>query len=245
MSVAPQYAVATADGAGEAVFIFPDVPSGELWIGTVTIPDAPASTAGTINVGGLPVGPLFGPGVYGPYLAGPTKPLSLTVSGLVADKQYLAVWHADNGGERYSTWPGTVTTTVQGTVVIPTPVDVAIVSPLPVPVNGTVDVGNFPAIQPISGTVTTEPTLAAAVSAGQVVMTGSIVNLPNHPATQGVVLSTPKTNAHPIEVGGALVGVSTGLVLEPGEITPLLPVANSNAISSIGTASDVLSLLVT
>jgi len=245
VAVQPQYAVAEADSAGEAIFIFPDVPSGQLWIGTVTIPNAPATTNGTIHVGDLPVGPLFGPGVYGPYVAGPTKRLSLQVAGLAPDTQYLAVWHADDQGEKYATWPGTVTTTVQGTVVIPTPVDVAIVSPIPVPVDGTVDVGNFPASQTVDGTVTTEPTLAGTVQSGQATMTGSIVNLANHAAVQGVVLSTPKTNAHSIEVGGPLVGTTTGLVLEPGEISPLLPVSNSDALSAIGTSADVLSFLVT
>jgi hypothetical protein len=236
MAVQPQLAVATADGAGEAVFMFPDVPSGQLWIGTVTIPNAPATTAGTINVGGQPVGPLFGPGVYGPYVAGPTKRLSLSIAGLVPDTQYAAVWHADDGGEKYSTWPGTVTTTVEGTVVIPTPVDVAIVSPLPVPVDGTVDVGN---------TVTTAPTLAATVQAGQVTMTGGIVNLASHAAVQGVVLSTAKTNTDPIEVGGPLVATNTGLIIEPGAMTPLLPVDNSDVLHAIGTSGDVLSFLVT
>jgi len=236
MAVQPQSAIATADSAGEAVFMFPDVPSGQLWIGTVTIPKAPASAAGTINLGGQPVGPIFGPGVYGPYVTDHTKRFSLSIVGLVPDTQYEAVWHADDEGQKYSTWPGTVTTTVEGTVVIPTPVDVAIVSPLPVPVSGTVDVGN---------TVTTAPTLAATVQAGQATMSGFVVNLANHAAVQGVVLSAPKTNTDPIEVGGPLVSTTTGFIIEPGEMTPLLPVANSDVLSAIGTSGDVLSFLVT
>ncbi|HXA33026.1 MAG TPA: hypothetical protein VNV87_12260 [Acidimicrobiales bacterium] len=246
MAVQPQSADATADGAGEAVFMFPDVPSGQLWIGTVTIPKAPASAAGTVNLGGQPVGPIFGPGVYGPYVAGPTRRLSLSIVGLAPDTQYEAVWHADDEGQRYSTWPGTVTTTVEGTVVIPTPVDVAIVSPLPVPVDGTVDVGNFPAIQPVSGTVTTEPTLAGAVSSGQTAMTGAAVALPNHPAVQGVVLSAPASNTGPISVGAAGVTAGSGMILSPGQApTPVLPVDNSDVLHAIGTSGDVLSFLVT
>ncbi len=245
MSVTTQYAVEVADGAGEAVFMFPDVPQGQEWIGTVTIPTAPASAAGTVNVGGAPVGPLFGPGVYGPYIADSTRRMSLSIVGLVPGTQYSAVWHADDEGQKYTTWPGTVTTTVEGTVVIPTPVDVAIVSPNPVPVDGTVtaDQGTSPWV--VDGTVTTEPTLAGTVQSGQETMTGSIVHLPNHPATQGVVLSTAKTNTDPIEVGGPLVATNTGLILEPGAVSPLLPVANSDAISAIGTSADVLSFLVT
>jgi hypothetical protein len=234
MAVSTQLAPATADGAGEAVFMFPEVPQGELWIGTVTIPNAPATTAGTINLGGQPVGPLFGPGVYGPYIAGPTRRLSLSIVGLVPEKQYVGVWHADDQGQKFSTWPGTVTTTVEGTVVIPTPVDVAIVSPIPVPV----DVGNFPATQPVSGTVTTEPTLAASVPGGATTMTGSPVTLPSHAAVQGVVLSSPSSNGHPITLNG-------GFVMEPGQTTPLLPVTNSDVFAATGTGPDVLSWLVT
>jgi len=246
MSVQPQSAVSTADGSGEAVFMFPDVPVGQLWIGTVTIPKAPASAAGTVNLGGQPVGPIFGPGVYGPYVTDHTKRFSLSIVGLNPGTQYEAVWHADDEGQKYSTWPGTVTTTVEGTVVIPTPVDVAIVSPLPVPVDGTVDVGNFPAVQPVSGTVTTEPTLATSSPGGQLTMTGSALALPNHAAVQGVVLSAPTTNAHPIEVGDAGVTTTTGLILEPGgPPTPVLPVDNSNVLHAIGTSGDVLSFLVT
>jgi hypothetical protein len=214
VAVQPQSAVATADSAGEAVFMFPDVPSGQLWIGTLTIPTAPASAAGTINLGGQAVGPIFGPGVYGPYVTGPTRRLSLSIVGLVPDTQYEAVWHADDEGQKYSTWPGTVTTTVEGTVVIPTPVDVAIVSPLPVPVSGTVDVGN---------TVTTAPTLAPASPGGQVAMTGGIVNLPNLAAVQGVTLSTPTTNSHPVIVGGPLRLPPSCLSTIPTSSTPSEP----------------------
>lgn len=255
MAVQPQYAPATADGAGEAVFMFPDVPQGQVWIGTVTIPNAPATANGTINIGATPVGPIFGPGVYGPYIGRPTAGLSLSVAGLDADTQYVAVWHADDGGEQYSTWPGTVTTTVQGTVIIPTPVDVDIVSPDPLPVSVTA-----PNPLPVDGMVTANqgtpggspwpvmstPDLASAVEAGQVTMTGSDVTLPSHGATQGVVLSAPATNHAVIVVGPSGVTAGTGLILEPGgPVTPLLPVNNSDTLTAIGTSADVLSFLVT
>jgi hypothetical protein len=226
MAVSTQLATATADADGDGTFMFPDVPSGELWIGTVTIPSAPASAAGTVDLGGSPVGPLFGPGIYGPYIAGPTRRLSLSVGGLTPGTQYTAVWHADDEGQKYSTWPGTVTTTVEGTVVIPTPVDVTVTAPDPLPVDGTVDVGNFPG-----------PTLVSAATGGTVSMTGGPISLPNHAATVGVTLWCPSGNAHIVQVNGA--------TLSPGEWTPLLPVNNSDVFTATGTSGDVLSFLVT
>ena len=222
MSVSTQYATATADTDGDATFMFPDVPQGQLWVGTVTIPKAPASAAGTIDVGGSPVGPLFGPGIYGPYIASATRRLSLSVAGLTPDTQYAAVWHADDQGEKYSTWPGTVTTTIEGTVVIPVPVDVA---------------GTVTADQGGAWTVTTEPTLATSAPGGSVAMTGSPVAVPAHAAVRGVFLLAPSANLHPLTVNGC--------TLDPGDSTGLLPVDNSDVFSATGTSGDLLSYLVT
>lgn len=239
MAVAPQYASETADGSGDAVFMFPDVPQGQLWIGTVTIPTAPASAVGTVNVGGSPVGPLFGPGIYGPYIADYSRRLSLTITGLMPDTQYQAVWHADDEGEKYSTWPGTVTTTVEGTVVIPVPVEIqgtvtALQGDPPWAVDGTVtaDQGTpgsaaWPVVEP----------LATAATGGSVSMTGGAVAVPSHAATRGVFLLAPSANAAPLTVNGA--------TLDPGDSTGLLPVDNSDVFTATGTSGDVLSFLVT
>jgi hypothetical protein len=232
MAIVPQHATATADVDGDATFMFPDVPQGELWSGTTQISGAPSTAVGVVTGGGEYFGDMYGPGSYGPWTCGATRKLVITATGLVPHTQYEAVWHADDKGAAYSTYPAPIT-------------------PVAVSGGGTVDVGNFPAIQEVdgtvgvTGTVTTEPTLAVAVKSGQITMTGSIVTLPSDVAVQGVVLSAPASNGHPISIGGPLVTAGTGMILSPGQApTPVLPVANADVLSAIGTNSDVLSFLV-
>lgn len=237
MAVTIQTAAATADGSGDAVFMFPEVPTGELWIGTVSIPEAPATTVGRITVGGAAVGTLFGPGLYGPYIGDHTRRVGIVATGLTPNEQFQAVWHADDQGQKFTTWPGTVSTTVEGTVVIPTPVDVDIVAPLPVPVDGTVTANQgTPGSSPWP--VTSTPDLAGSAVGGSVTMTGGPDTLPNHAATEGVTLSAPKTNTDPITLNG-------GFVIEPEQMTPVFPVDNSDVFTATGTSGDVLSFLVT
>lgn len=240
MAINPQYATVTANAGGGAVFMFPETPMGELWCGTTSIPGAPNTMAAQVFTGGLLVGSMTGPGSYGPWIADHSRRLSIVATGLTANQQYQAVWHADDKGSAFSTYPAPITPVVAGTVTIPTPLAVTISGPSPLPVGGTVSVGNFPATQPVSGTVTAAPELAASAPGGQVTMTGALVTLPSHAATQGVTLSAPSANAHPISVGGA-----TGLLLGPGQLTPVLPVVNSNVLIAQGTAPDLLTFLVT
>lgn len=235
MAVTVQTAAATADGSGGAVFMFPEVPTGEVWIGTMSIPEAPATTVGRITVGGAAVGTLFGPGLYGPYIGDHTRRVGIVVTGLTPNEQFQAVWHADDQGQKFTTWPGTVSTTVEGTVVIPEPVDVTIVSPIPLPVDGTVTANQGTAGASPWPVV---PEQAASAPAGTVNMTGGAVLVPGHAAVRGVTFSAPKTNTDPIALNG-------GFVLEPGAMTPVLPVTNSNVFTAIGTSGDVLSFLVT
>jgi hypothetical protein len=233
MPIIPQHSTATADVSGDAIFMFPDVPQGELWSGTTQIAGAPSTAIGKVTGGGEYFGEMYGPGSYGPWTCGNSQRLSIAASGLNPHTQYEAVWHADDKGDQYSTYPAPVSpTTVSG--------------------GGTVDIGNFPAVQTVdgtvgvTGTVTTEPSLAGVVTSGQVTMTGSIVTLPANAAVQGVTLSAPASNGHPVSVGGPLVTAGSGMILSPGQApTPVLPVANSDLLSAIGTAGDVLSFLVT
>lgn len=246
MAIVTQHATATADGSGDAVFIFPDVPLGQIWCGTTTVPAAPTSAVGMVTAGGELVGATFGPGSYGPWLALASKRLAISMSGLTPGVQYQAVWHADDKGREFSTYPAPITATVSGAVTVP----------VPLPVTGTVTadqgappwqvtVGNFPATQPVSGTVTAAPELAPGVSSGQVTMTGTSVTLPAHGATQGVIVRAPAANAHAVEVGAPGVTTSSGLILDPGSSSPLLPVTNSNLLAAVGTAPDLISFLVT
>jgi hypothetical protein len=242
MPIVPKHATATADADGDATFAFPDVPQGELWSGTTQVSGAPSTMVGVVTGGAEYFGDVYGPGSYGPWTCGSTQRLIITASGLTPGVQYQAVWHADDKGETYSTYPAPITPVAVsggGTV------DIGNFPPIQ-EVDGTVDVGNFPTSQAVTGTVTTEPTLAPAVTSGQVTMTGSIVTLPSHVPTQGVVLSTPASNGHAVSVGGPLVTTGTGLILSPGQApTPVLPVANADELSAIGTSGDVLSWLVT
>lgn len=231
MAITPQHATATADVDGDAVFTFPDVAQGELWCGTTTIPGAPASAVGLVKAGGELLGSMAGSGSYGPWTADFSRKLTISVSGLAPLTQYQAVWHADSKGAEFSTYPAPITPTV-------------------VTGGGVVDIGNFPAIQEVDGTVAVSnfpgPAQASAVESGQVSVTGSASPLPSHAATVGVTLSAPASNAHPVSIGGSGVTAGTGLILSPGQApTPVLPVTNSNVLSVVGTAGDVVSFLVT
>jgi hypothetical protein len=228
MAIVPQHATAMADGSGDAVFVFPDVPQGELWCGTTQIRGAPATAVGIVTASGEFLGEMFGAGSWGPWTCGATRILSITTTGLTPGTQYQAVWHADSQGAEFSTYPSPITpTAVSG--------------------GGSVIVANFPAIQTVDGTVDVGALPQAhGVNSGQATMNGvSAINLAAFAAVQGVVLAGKKTNTNPIAVGGALVSTSNGMLVEPGEITPLLPVANSDDLYAIGTSGDVLSYLVT
>jgi hypothetical protein len=229
MAVVPQHATETADGSGDAIFMFPDVPQGELWCGTTSVPGAPASALGMVTTGGQLVGSVTGPGSYGPWICDYSQKLAISMTGLVPGEQYQAVWHADDKGAAFSTYPGPITPTVASAV------------------SGTVDIGNFPVIQTVDGAVTANqgsppwtvaPTLATSAPGGSVTMSGSPILLPANPATQGVTLSAASTNAHPVTING-------GFIIGPGQMTPLLPVHNSNLFTATGTSPDVLSFLVT
>lgn len=221
MAIVPQYATATANNAGAAVFAFPDVPLGELWCGTTTVPGAPQSFVGIVTASGQVLGQVNGPGSFGPWTCDYSQNLAISGSGLTPGAQYTAVWHADTRGAEFSVYPSPITATV-----------------VTGPIGGTVAVSNFPAVQPVSGTVTTLPTLASSPTGGSVTMTGAAVTLPNHGAVQGVTLAAPVANTHTIAING-------GLILDPGHGSPVLPVNNSADLTATGTAPDVLTFLVT
>jgi len=256
--IVPFTVAENADDTGEAVFTFPDVPYGEIWSGTTTIPNADSTVISIVTASGLLLGSMQGAGSYGPWTCDHSQRLAITSIGLTPGLQYIAVWHADTKGKEFSTYPAPITTAVAGSINVPQPLDVTGSVevgnfPSTVDVTGTVDVGNFPAI---SGTVdvanfpatyevtgTVQLQRASGVNSGQQTMTGAPVQLSNYPATQGVVLSAPHTNVNPITIGPGAAGI--GLILEPSTMTPLLPVANSSVLWATGSSPDVLSYLVT
>jgi hypothetical protein len=223
MAIVTQQAAATADASGDAVFMFPDVPVGELWIGTTSIPTAGPQVASIVTTGGQLVGSMQGNGSFGPWLSDHTRRLAISSANLTPHVQYVAVWHADDRGKEFSTYPATITSAVVGNVTVPSPLDVI--------------VQNFPATQPVSGIVDTIPVKPAAPPSGRLVMTGAPVAFPTSPSSvQGVVLSALRTNTAPILFGA--------FALDAGNITPLLPLSNASPLFVTGTAPDVLTYLI-
>jgi hypothetical protein len=250
MAIVAQHATDTADVDGDAIFSFPDVPQGQLWCGTTQVPGAPSTMNATVTAGGLLVGSMQGPGSFGPWTCDYSQKLIISAAGLSPGAQYQAVWHADDKGSAFSTYPAPITTTVSGPVSVPVPLQVTgtVIADQGAPpwaVDGTVSVGNFPASQTVNGTVTAAAQLAGTAPVGALTMTGSPVQLPNLGATQGVTLCAPVANTHPVAIGGPAVTATTGFVLDPGHITPLLPVVNADLLYAIGTGPDVLTLVVT
>jgi len=121
MPIVPLTVAEVADDNGEAVFLFPDVPVGELWSGTTAIPNAETTALATVTAGGILVGSMQGPSSYGPWTVDHSQRLAISAGGLTPGVQYVAVWHADTKGAEFSTYPA-----VSGTANLP-------VSPTPGP----------------------------------------------------------------------------------------------------------------
>jgi hypothetical protein len=223
VAVITHTATATADAAGEGVFLFPDVPLGQIWVGTTTMPTAEPGVMVVVSTGGQLVGSMQGNGSYGPWISDHSRRLELSASGMTPGRQYVAVWHADDQGRQSSTYPATITNAIVGAVTIAEPLDVI--------------VDNFPATQPVSGIVDTIPIKPAGPPSGRLVMTGAPVPFPNSPpSVQGVVLSALRTNVAPILFGA--------FAVDAGNITPLLPLSNASPLFVTGTAADVLTYLI-
>lgn len=222
MSIVPQYSTVTSDGDGDAIFTFPVTPQGQVWCGTTNILRAPSTAIGIVTAGGSEVGSTVGNGSYGPWVTNYSQGLAISVTGLTPNTQYQAVWHVDTAA---ATFPAPITQVVTTTLVVPEPLEV----------DGTVEIG---------GTVETSVVLAASCASGQVAMTGATQVLPSAVATIGVIIAAAKTNTETIEIGAFEVELDTGFILDPGQRTPLLPLANLDILSAIGTSDDVLSYLV-
>ena len=226
MPIVPQHAIAVADIDGDAVFMFPDVPVGELWCGTTQIPAAPSGAISQVVASGQLIGGMYGAGSYGPWTCDHSQRLAIATSGLAPGTQYVAIWHADDKGREFSTYPQPITPTVTGAVNVPQPLEVF-----------------FDGAQPISGSVSLVDELATSIRAGNITMTGAAIQFPDIPTTRGVVLASSKGNHGFIEIGPSTVTLTNGFDIEVGDMTPLLPVANANVIWAIGQSGDVLSAL--
>ena len=227
MAIVPQYATATADGSGNAIFTFPDVTLGETWTGTTQVVGAPSTHIGIVSGSGQTFGQMNGPGVYGPWTANHSQVLRISSTGLAAATQYQAVWHADNEGHDTATYPGPITPTVSGSVTIPTPL----------PVSGTVTAlqGSPPwSVSLSAGTVVgTEPT-AAPVTGQQTSNTVQVqLSAVSTTPPNSLLITALPTNAAPgLYFGATGVTTSTGDLLQPGATKPLS--CPPNAVYIIG-----------
>jgi hypothetical protein len=148
MAIVRQYAEATANGSGEAIFAFAVPPQGTAWCGTISIPGAPAAASSMVSLSGLLVGSMFGAGFYGPFTAYANEVLAISAVGLTPNVQYQAVWWTDTTSP--PTYPAPITgVTILSGFAGTVPVEVI----GPVTVEGTVDVGDTVTV---NGTVTAD-----------------------------------------------------------------------------------------
>lgn len=108
-------------------------------------------------------------------------------------------------------------------------------------VGGTVTITGNVSVIPAAGAVfATLPVLAAGAVAGQ---TGAGSTLPANPLEYGVTFTALKANANPIYIGPPGVTTGTGLELQAGMTSPLIPVANTDLLAVAGTPGDKVSWL--
>ena len=103
----------TSDSSGNLTLSYPNVPTGQTWIGTMAIPGAPASALIVATVGNLIYGSWTGSNTFGPITVGQSDSLELTLTNLVPSTPYQAAWN----GVVYTnedgplTWPSSNTST--------------------------------------------------------------------------------------------------------------------------------------
>ena len=104
----------TSDSLGNLTLSYPNVPTGQTWIGTMAIPGAPASALIVATVGNLIYGSWTGSNTFGPITVGQSDSLELTLTNLLPSTPYQAAWN----GVVYTnedgplTWPSANSSTV-------------------------------------------------------------------------------------------------------------------------------------
>ena len=104
----------TSDSSGNLTLSYPNVPTGQTWIGTMAIPGAPASALIVATVGNLIYGSWTGSNTFGPITVGQSDSLELTLTNLLPSTPYQAAWN----GVVYTnedgplTWPSANSSTV-------------------------------------------------------------------------------------------------------------------------------------
>jgi len=84
----------TSDSSGNLTLSYPNVPTGQTWIGTISIPSAPASAVIVASVGNaFAYGTWSGSNTFGPITVGQSDNLSLTMTNLLPSTSYQAAWN--------------------------------------------------------------------------------------------------------------------------------------------------------
>jgi len=216
------FATASTDNAGNWAAVFDPVPLGFGWFGTISVPLLGASQTCSILMGSKVIGTIPGPTPWGPIAALGGERITLTATGLTENTVYQGVWIgiisdslsveqliaplpavAPLGGSG----PGGTVTANQGT---------AGVSAWPV------SVSNFPATQPISGTVAATQSgswstgrtwvLASGTDSVTAVISGS-VTVTGTVAVSGTVAVTQSTS--PWVVSGTVTATPPALPTTP------------------------------
>lgn len=103
----------TSNASGALTLNYQQVPTGQTWIGTVSIPLAPAGTVITAYIAGLSIATWSGANTYGPITVGAGDFLQLVISNLVPSTSYQASWNgvAYTNEDGPIVWPASNTST--------------------------------------------------------------------------------------------------------------------------------------
>jgi len=83
----------TSDSLGNLTLTYGNVPTGQTWIGTMSIPGAPASALIVAQVGNITYGTWTGSNTFGPITVGQSDNLELTITNLLPSTAYQAAWN--------------------------------------------------------------------------------------------------------------------------------------------------------
>jgi hypothetical protein len=83
----------TSDALGNLTITYGNVPTGQTWIGTISIPGAPASALIVAQVGNISYGTWSGSNTFGPVTVGQSDNLELTITNLLPNTPYQPAWN--------------------------------------------------------------------------------------------------------------------------------------------------------
>lgn len=170
-----------ADPSGNLSLTFPVAGLGEVYTGTLSVPDSPPAAAWKASVAGESVQSWVGTSMVGPLTTRDAEQLTISGTGLGAGEVYQAKWHAAVGRtSEITVYPPSalptstsVASSISGDVTVTNTVDVAISSS---PTLNTIDVGGIASSLPFSASLSssgTEEISSATVTAQDWVISGA------------------------------------------------------------------------